>query len=74
VESDTIVRAILGLAKGFGLATTAEGIEDADQLASLRTNGCLEGQGYLFGKAIPANQVEALLRTPPPNMKVLSHA
>jgi diguanylate cyclase (GGDEF)-like protein len=74
VESDTIVRAILGLAKGFGLATTAEGIEDADQLASLKISGCLEGQGYLFGKAIPANQVEALLRRPPPNMKVLSHA
>jgi EAL domain-containing protein (putative c-di-GMP-specific phosphodiesterase class I) len=74
VESDTIVRAILGLAKGFGLATTAEGIEDADQLASLRANGCLEGQGYLFGKAIPANQIEALLRKPPPHMKVLSHA
>jgi diguanylate cyclase (GGDEF)-like protein len=74
VESDTIVRAILGLAKGFGLATTAEGIEDADQLQSLRTNGCLEGQGYLFGKAVPANQVEALLRKPPPHMKVLSHA
>jgi EAL domain-containing protein (putative c-di-GMP-specific phosphodiesterase class I) len=74
VESDTIVRAILGLAKGFGLATTAEGIEDADQLASLRANGCLEGQGYFFGKAIPANQVEALLRKPPANMKVLSRA
>jgi diguanylate cyclase (GGDEF)-like protein len=74
VESDTIVRAILGLAKGFGLATTAEGIEDADQLQSLRTNGCLEGQGYFFGKAVPANQVEALLRKPPPHMKVLSHA
>jgi diguanylate cyclase (GGDEF)-like protein len=74
VECDTIVRAILGLAKGFGLATTAEGIEDADQLASLRTNGCLEGQGYLFGKAIPANQVEALLRKPPSHIKVLSRA
>jgi diguanylate cyclase (GGDEF)-like protein len=74
VESETIVRAILGLAKGFGLATTAEGIEDADQLASLRSNGCLEGQGYLFGKAIPANQVEALLRKPPAKMKVLSLA
>jgi diguanylate cyclase (GGDEF)-like protein len=74
VESDTIVRAILGLAKGFGLATTAEGIEDADQLASLRANGCLEGQGYFFGKAIPANQIEALLRKPLPHMKVLSHA
>jgi diguanylate cyclase (GGDEF)-like protein len=74
VESDTIVRAILGLAKGFGLATTAEGIEDADQLASLMSNGCLEGQGYYFGKAIPATQVEALLRKRQPNMKVLSHS
>src|SRR6202040_595465 len=44
-DSDTIVRAILGLAKGFGLATTAEGIEDADQLAALKANGCLVGQG-----------------------------
>jgi EAL domain-containing protein (putative c-di-GMP-specific phosphodiesterase class I) len=40
----------------------------------LKNYGCLEGQGYLFGKAIPANQIEALLRKPPPNMKVLSHA
>jgi diguanylate cyclase (GGDEF)-like protein len=74
VEGDTIVRAILGLAKGFGLATTAEGIEDADQLASLRTNGCLEGQGYLFGKAIPSNQIQALLTKPPSNVKVRSLA
>ena len=50
-DSTTIVRAILGLAKGFGLAATAEGVEDRDQLASLRANGCLIGQGYLFGKA-----------------------
>ncbi|WP_363331157.1 hypothetical protein [Bradyrhizobium sp.] len=33
-------RAILGLAKGFGLTTTAEGIEDAGQLAYLKANGC----------------------------------
>jgi hypothetical protein len=73
MEGDTIVRAILGLAKGFGLATTAEGIEDADQLASLMANGCLEGQGYYFGKAIPAKQVEALLGKRQPNVKVLSN-
>jgi diguanylate cyclase (GGDEF)-like protein len=58
-----IVRAILGLAKGFGLNTTAEGIEDAGQLSYLRCNGCTEGQGYLFGKAMPASDVaEFLLR------------
>jgi diguanylate cyclase (GGDEF)-like protein len=56
-ESTTIVRAVLGLASGFNLETTAEGIENDEQLASLRADGCLEGQGYLFGKAVPANEV-----------------
>jgi EAL domain-containing protein (putative c-di-GMP-specific phosphodiesterase class I) len=60
-EGTTIVRAILGLANGFGLATTAEGIEDADQLASLKASGCNEGQGYLFGKAVPAGEITGIL-------------
>ena len=64
-DSLVIVRAILGLAKGFGLTTTAEGVEDAEQLAYLKANECAEGQGYLFGKAIPAADIPALLnRTP----------
>ena len=54
-DGEVIVRAIIGLAKGLGLVTTAEGIEKASQLADLRADGCLEGQGYLFGKAIPAD-------------------
>jgi len=62
-ESTTIVRAVLGLASGFGLETTAEGIENDEQLASLRAEGCLEGQGYLFGKAVPANDVQSLLES-----------
>jgi diguanylate cyclase (GGDEF)-like protein len=62
--SEVIVRAIIGLAKGLGLATTAEGIETAGQLADLKAEGCFEGQGYLFGKAVPANEVRALLRQP----------
>jgi diguanylate cyclase (GGDEF)-like protein len=61
-DSLVIVRAILGLAKGFGLTTTAEGIEDAQQLARLKEIGCAEGQGYLFGKAIPAAEIPALLK------------
>jgi diguanylate cyclase (GGDEF)-like protein len=64
-EGRVIVRAILGLAKGFGLTTTAEGIEDAGQLAYLKANGCTEGQGYLFSKAIPAEKIPALLKLPP---------
>jgi diguanylate cyclase (GGDEF)-like protein len=60
-ESDVIVRAILGLAHGFGMTATAEGIEDKSQLAFLRQNGCTEGQGFLFSKAVPANEVAGLL-------------
>ncbi len=63
-DSRVIVRAILGLAKGFGLTTTAEGIEDAGQLAYLKANGCAEGQGYLFSKAIPASDIAALIYRP----------
>ncbi|AOO84563.1 hypothetical protein BHK69_17535 [Bosea vaviloviae] len=60
-DSRVIVRAILGLAQGFGLTTTAEGVEDAAQLAYLVANGCTEGQGYLFSKAVPAADIPALL-------------
>ena len=64
-DSQVIVRAIVGLAKGFGLTTTAEGVEDAGQLAYLKANGCTEGQGYLFSKAIPAADIPALLNRLP---------
>jgi diguanylate cyclase (GGDEF)-like protein len=60
-DSQVIVRAILGIAKGFGLTTTAEGVEDASQLAYLKANGCTEGQGYLFSKAVPAEDIPTLL-------------
>lgn len=60
-ESTTIVRAVLGLANGFDLETTAEGIETDEQLAELTADGCLEGQGYLFGKAVPGNEVANVL-------------
>jgi EAL domain-containing protein (putative c-di-GMP-specific phosphodiesterase class I) len=63
-DSQVIVRAIIGLAKGLGLTTTAEGIETGVQLADLKAGGCIEGQGYLFGKAIPAAQIPDLLRQP----------
>jgi diguanylate cyclase (GGDEF)-like protein len=62
-ESLVIIRAVIGLANGFGLVTTAEGVENADQLACLKANGCTEGQGYLFGKALPASEALALLRS-----------
>src|SRR3984893_5627263 len=61
-DGRVIVRAVLGLAKGFGLTTTAEGVEEPGQLAYLKANGCTEGQGYLFSRAVPAADIPALLR------------
>ena len=62
---EVIVRAIIGLANGLGLVTTLEGIEKTSQLAGLRADGCMEGQGYLFGKAVPPSEIPALLQRPP---------
>ena len=66
-ESVAIVRAIIGLGHTLGLATTAEGVETAAQLALLRAEGCTDIQGYLFSKPRPAAFVAEMLalRAPP---------
>ncbi|MCY1665254.1 putative bifunctional diguanylate cyclase/phosphodiesterase [Rhizobium sp. SL86] len=55
-KQEKIVRAIVGLGIGLEVPTTAEGIETEDQLSSLSSMGCTYGQGFLFGKAIPADE------------------
>ena len=46
----------------FGISTTAEGVETAEQLSLLRSEGCNEVQGFLFSPALPAAEVEKMLR------------
>jgi diguanylate cyclase (GGDEF)-like protein len=60
-DDTVIVNSILGLARGLGLRTTAEGIEHEAQLSSLLSSGCEQGQGYLFGKAMPQKEVMRLI-------------
>ena len=48
-----VVRAIVSLAKGFGLKTIAEGVENEATLALLRAEGVDFGQGYYFGHPAP---------------------
>lgn len=55
-----IVEAISRLARGLNLAVIAEGIETAEQAALMR-DYCREGQGYLFGKPMPALAFESML-------------
>lgn len=56
-----IVCALLGLAKKLNMTTVAEGIETEAQAEFLKKRGCDFGQGYLFGKAVSAKQIPALL-------------
>jgi EAL domain-containing protein (putative c-di-GMP-specific phosphodiesterase class I) len=51
----------VSLARGFGLTSVAEGIENPEQLSCLKRNGCAQGQGYWFGRAVPAAGIEAVL-------------
>ncbi len=52
----SIVRAIVAISKSLGLCTIAEGIETQAQWDFLRSEGCNEGQGYLRGRPMPAEQ------------------
>jgi EAL domain-containing protein (putative c-di-GMP-specific phosphodiesterase class I) len=59
VDDAAIVRAVLGLAKNLGIETVAEGVETLAQAAFVRHHGCDFGQGYLYGAAMSAADVEA---------------
>ncbi len=52
-----LVQAILAMANGMGLDIIAEGVETTQQSDLLRLLGCRYGQGYLFSKPLPADQV-----------------
>jgi EAL domain-containing protein (putative c-di-GMP-specific phosphodiesterase class I) len=46
----------------MGLGIIAEGVETRDQEVQLLEMGCRHGQGYLFGKALPAAQFACLFQ------------
>lgn len=56
-----IIRAVTGLSNSLGIATTAEGVETAEQLKTLGAEGCTEAQGYLISPPRPASEVEMLI-------------
>ncbi|WP_267396190.1 MULTISPECIES: EAL domain-containing protein [unclassified Sphingomonas] len=60
-DSAAIVNALIGLGSGLGAKITAEGVENQQQLALLEAQGCDQGQGYLFSKAVDAGQAFAML-------------
>ncbi|MCP3477206.1 EAL domain-containing protein [Bradyrhizobium sp. CCGUVB1N3] len=63
-DSMAIVRAVTGLGRSLGIATTAEGVENDAQLELLRREGCTQAQGYLFSAPRPASEVAMMLAKP----------
>lgn len=61
----TITEAIVQLARGLNLTAVAEGVETLEQLLLLGSYGCNRMQGFLFGKAVPADVYERWLDDPP---------
>lgn len=53
-----IFNSIVDLAHNLGLKVVAEGVETKEQLSLLKKRGCDIGQGYLFSKPIPAEDME----------------
>jgi EAL domain-containing protein (putative c-di-GMP-specific phosphodiesterase class I) len=60
-QSKTIVRAVIGLARGLALPVAAEGVETEGQRAFLEHEGCDEMQGYLLGHPLPIGEYAALV-------------
>ncbi|WP_374889110.1 sensor domain-containing phosphodiesterase [Ensifer soli] len=63
-QDAAITRAMLSMGTDLGLETIAEGIETVEQEQVLKLLGCRCGQGYLYGKPVPADEALADL-TPP---------
>lgn len=61
-DDATIVRAIIQLGKSLGMQVIAEGVETAEQESYIISEGCHEGQGYLYSKPLLARELSAYLK------------
>jgi EAL domain-containing protein (putative c-di-GMP-specific phosphodiesterase class I) len=57
-DNAAIVDSVVRLADAVGLEVVAEGIESEEQAARLHDLGCAAGQGYLWGRAQPADDLD----------------
>jgi diguanylate cyclase (GGDEF)-like protein len=60
-EANAVVKAITDLAAALNMETTAEGVEEPEQVEALRAHGCTNVQGFLFSRPVPAGEVIALI-------------
>jgi EAL domain-containing protein (putative c-di-GMP-specific phosphodiesterase class I) len=60
----TIVKAIVYMARGLRMKVIAEGVETAEQAVALRGLRCQLAQGWLYARAMPAQEMVPLLGRP----------
>ena len=63
-DARAIIGAVASLGAGLDKTVVAEGIETEEQMSLVRSQGCQEGQGYLFGKPMPAADIKSRLDKP----------
>ncbi len=63
-DDAAIVSSTVGLSRQLGLSVVAEGIENRATADFLVSMGCEEGQGYFFGRPMPASAFEAQFLAP----------
>ncbi len=56
----SLCKAMITMAHELGIRVVAEGVETQEQAALLREAGCDFGQGYLWGRPVPAAEFERL--------------
>ncbi|MBV6493337.1 MAG: hypothetical protein LDLANPLL_01353 [Turneriella sp.] len=56
-DSRNICKAIIDLAQNLGIRVVAEGVETTAQQKALIELGCIYGQGYLFSKPLPEDEM-----------------
>ena len=69
-RSAAIAQATIALAHGLSLVVIAEGVETEGQLAFLKAIGCDEVQGYLFSRAVPADDMARLMSGETPLLRL----
>jgi len=61
-QSASMVSAIIALASNLHMQPLAEGIETEEEWRFLAARGCNAGQGFLFSKPVPAEEITAMFR------------
>jgi diguanylate cyclase (GGDEF)-like protein/PAS domain S-box-containing protein len=64
-DSAAIISAVLSLGRDLGMKTTAEGVENDEQLRLLQNLGCKEIQGFFYSRPVSPKQAVELIRIDP---------